>query len=224
MWTCPGTSQPMVRRGEISCRAGMGIEGDRYSLDLAKGRYSGSPEVGRQLTLIAEEGMARVRREHGLDVGPHNCRRNVVTQGIKLGDLVGHELRLGQDVRLFAHRPTVPCMYLEGLLQQKGLFEAIYYDAGLCCEILQGGRVEEGDCVTVVPGSYDPGRCQSWPCKALFVGPRDRTDAQRADVLALRHGLQEQAKTDPKVKKRLRLFDQAFGRKDETWDGGRPQW
>jgi len=223
MWTCPGTSQPMVRRSELRCVAGMGVEGDRYSLELERGRYSGSPEPGRQLTLIAEEGMERLRRKHGLDIGPESSRRNVVTRGIRLADLVGHELRIG-ELRVFAHRATVPCMYLEGLLRQKGLFEELYYDAGLCCEILEGGRLAEGDAVAVVAGSCDPGRCRSWPCKALFVRPRERTSAQRADVLAFRGQLQAQAELDPLKKKRLRLFDQAFGRKNEDWDGGSPQW
>jgi len=214
----------MERQSKLSCVRGVGIEGDRYSLDQAKGRYSGGPEPGRQVTLVAAEGMERISRDLGLDVGPHNVRRNVVTRGIQLGDLIGHELRIGKEVRVFAHRATVPCMYLEGLLGQKGLFEAIYYDAGLCCEILEGGTIADGDEVALVPDSYNPGGCHSWPCKALFKAPLDRLPADKASILAFRAELAAKAEAEPTAKKRLRLFDQAFGRKSADWDGGRPQW
>lgn len=223
MWTCQRTSEQMQRKEELRCIAGVGVEGDRYNTQVATGRYSISPEPGRQITLIAAEGMERLRREHSLDIGPHNCRRNVVTQGIHLTDLLGRELRIGKVV-LFAHRWTVPCMYLEGLLRQKGLFEAIYYDAGLCCEILVGGTILDGDAVEVVPGSPDLARCVTWPVKAKFVRPSERTAEERREILEARRALEEKAESDPLAKKRLRLADQAFGRKDETWDGGMSQW
>eukprot|EP00928_Gymnodinium_smaydae_P074559 TRINITY_DN5758_c1_g5_i1.p1 TRINITY_DN5758_c1_g5~~TRINITY_DN5758_c1_g5_i1.p1 ORF type:complete len:273 (+),score=66.19 TRINITY_DN5758_c1_g5_i1:181-999(+) len=224
LWTSPGTSMPMLQHPTLQCEAGVGIVGDRYSLKLEKGRYSGSPEVGRQLTLIAEEGLDRIRQKDGLDIHPHDCRRNVVTRGIKLADLVGHEIRIGESIRLFAHRATVPCMYLEGLLRQTGLFEALYYDAGLSCEILAGGQIAEGDRVEVVPDSFAPERCVTWSCASLFVAPVDRSAEDKRAILALRGDLQAKAERDAGLKKRLRLFDQAFGRKDDTWDGGKPQW
>lgn len=151
----------------------------------------------------------------------------MVTRGIDLSDLVGRTLRIGTEVVLFAHRATAPCMYLEGLLQQKGLFNAIYGDAGLCCEIEQGGVISDDDAVEVLPGNAVLDRCQTWPCKALFVRPSERTAADREAVLACRAALKEGASmpgATSGARRRMRLFDQAFGRRNEKWDGGMPQW
>jgi len=233
IWTCPLTSRAMLEQTAVECVAGRGIVGDRYSIDLAAGRYSCTPEPGRQLTLIAAEGMDHIRRTHGLDIGPRNCRRNVVVRGLHpLSELVGREFLLG-NVRVFAHRATVPCMYLEGLTKQKGLFQELYCDAGLSCEILEGGPLAAGDTAELIPGEASFSRCvvgAAWKCEALFVRPRERTSLQRRQVIELRRSLEaaQSAEEDPEkagvLKKKLRLFDQTHGRKNQSWDGGSPQY
>eukprot|EP00929_Paragymnodinium_shiwhaense_P067020 TRINITY_DN33706_c0_g1_i1.p1 TRINITY_DN33706_c0_g1~~TRINITY_DN33706_c0_g1_i1.p1 ORF type:complete len:296 (+),score=39.20 TRINITY_DN33706_c0_g1_i1:76-963(+) len=225
LWTTMGTSKPMEQENELRCIAGVGIEGDRYATDMAVGRYSISPEPGRQITLIAAEPMERLSQEYGFPVGPHNCRRNVVIRGMHVEDLVGHELRLGQDVRLFVHRSSTPCMYLEGLLKGKGLMNAFFCNSGICCEILQGGVLRTGDTLTVVPESKDASRIVTWPNKAAFVRPSERSAAQKEAMLNHRLALEPNAAAgDPTSQKRLRLFDQAHGRKNAHWDGGLPQY
>jgi len=223
----------MLEQTAVECVAGRGIVGDRYNTDLATGRYCCSPEPGRQLTLIAAEGMDHIRTTHGLDIGPHNCRRNVVVRGLHpLSELVGREFQLG-NVRVFAHRATVPCMYLEGLTKQKGLFEEFYCDGGLSCEILEGGPLAAGDAAELLPGEASLSRCvvgAAWKYEAVFVRPRERTSSQRRQILELRRSLEaaQAAEQDPEkagvLRKKLRLFDQAQGRKDQSWDGGSPQY
>ncbi|CAE7029183.1 unnamed protein product [Symbiodinium sp. CCMP2592] len=232
IWTCPGTSRAMEQQGSVECVAGKGIVGDRYNMDITRGRYSNTPEPGRQMTLIAAEGMELLADKCHLKIGPENCRRNVVVRGLHpLSQLVGREFRLG-DIRVFAHRVSVPCMYLEGLTKQKGLFEEFYCDAGLNCEILEGGTLCDGASVELLPGQPDLGRCvvgRAWTLPALFVRPRERSATERQQVLDLRKALEAAhlsatGADKTSTLKKLRLFDQTHGRKNGAWDGGSPQY
>lgn len=226
MWIAGATSQPMERKPTIRCIAGVGIEGDRYSRSLESGRYSVFPEPGRQITIIAAEPMETLQRDLRLDIGPHNCRRNVVVRGFRpeLRHCIGHRVRLG-EVELFVHRIAFPCMYLEGLIKAKGLADPWWLDSGINCEILRGGQVSESDRLELVPDSYDPGKIVNHLEPAIFVRPSERSSAERNAMLLFRRGLEEKASTgDALFRKKLRLFDQGHGRKNSSWDGGLPQW
>src|SRR3989304_6174915 len=89
---------------------GKGLEGDRYF--RGAGTYSVEPGPDRELTLIESEVLQALRSERGIDLAPENCRRNLVTSGISLPDLVGREFRVG-EVRLRGIRICEPCAYLE---------------------------------------------------------------------------------------------------------------
>ena len=238
LWSCASTASPMAAYAELTCVRGVGIRGDRYSTDIVAGRYSGKPELGRQLTLVTAEGLARAaaaRREGSSDssylggaLAPHNCRRNVVCRGLELDApaLVGREIALGDSVVAFVHRPTVPCMYLEGTVKQKGVMEDWWYDAGLSCEIVRGGVIRRGDVVRVLPTPVDIARCQTW-APFLLKKPSGRSADEKSAVLRFREEIVVNSKTpeeELKSKKRQRLFDQAMGRKNAQWDGGSPQW
>ena len=97
LFTTGAMSQPMTAHNSIAALAGEGIEGDRYLLKT--GTYSKKPEPGRQLTLTEGEVLDWLRQEHGLTVAPEQCRRNVVTRGVRLAPLVGREVMVG-PVRL----------------------------------------------------------------------------------------------------------------------------
>ncbi len=135
-------SQPMLSPDRIEAIPGCGIRGDRYM--LGTGTYSKKPEPGRQITLIEAEVLEWLAAAHGIVVAPQECRRNVVTRGIALAPLVGREIEVG-TVLLRAHRITQPCRYLEKLLNQPGLYQAMWDKGGISCEILRGGIIQIGD-------------------------------------------------------------------------------
>jgi MOSC domain-containing protein YiiM len=139
-------SASMDEAWSLVCVAGKGIEGDRYA--LGTGTYSKKPEPGRQLTMIESEKLKEMD-EVGLHCTANQSRRNVVTQGIELNDLVGKEITVG-TVRLKVHRLCQPCGYLEGLISQPGLKEKLWDKGGIRCEILTDGEIKPGDVVTVV--------------------------------------------------------------------------
>ncbi len=121
--------------------AGVGIEGDRYS--VAKGYYSYRPHVDRQVTLIESETLEALKRDHNIDLSPIESRRNLTTRGVPLNHLVGRHFRVGSVV-LYGGRLNVPCKYLEELLD-KPVFAPLINRSGLNCRIIEGGTIRRGD-------------------------------------------------------------------------------
>ncbi|MFQ5566888.1 MAG: MOSC domain-containing protein [Paracoccaceae bacterium] len=124
--------------------AGQGIEGDRYF--LGTGTYSIKPEPGRQVTLIEAETLAALARDHGLELAPHEHRRNLTVRGVPLNHLVGRRFRVGAAL-LEATRLNTPCKYLE-LVTGKPVYEPLIHRSGLNCIIVEGGAIRPGDTIT----------------------------------------------------------------------------
>lgn len=131
---------------EVLLIAGVGIEGDRY----ARGngtfgrRNDRRGNKGLALTLIEEEAIEAVRREHAMAIDFQATRRNVVTSGIRLEGLVGKEFRIGPAVvRGVALNP--PCSRLEKLAGIPGLRKAMIGRGGIRADVVSGGRVRVGD-------------------------------------------------------------------------------
>ena len=135
---------PMKKVEQLYALAGRGIEGDRYF--LGTGTYSKKPEPGRQVTLIKSEVLESLRDKFGIIVKPEESRRNILTRGIEINDLIGAAFFVG-TVRLRAHRITQPCLYLEKLLDQPGLYKELWDNGGISCEILSDGVIKEGDII-----------------------------------------------------------------------------
>ncbi|BDG72104.1 MOSC domain-containing protein [Roseomonas fluvialis] len=142
-------SAPMVELDAARLVEGLGIEGDRYATQ--RGTYSGRPLAGdnpfanRQVTLIEMETLDALQRDHGIDLAPHETRRNLTTAGVPLNHLVGREFRVG-DVVLVGGRLNVPCQYLEDLLG-KPVFKPLIHRSGLNCRIVKGGTIRPGDAI-----------------------------------------------------------------------------
>ena len=145
LFTVERRAEPMTKVEQVSVLAGRGIEGDRYL--LGTGTYSKKPEPGRQITLIRSEVLESLKDKFNITVKPEQSRRNVLTEGIEINDLVGTEFFVG-TVRLHAHRLTRPCQYLENLLEQPGLYKELWDNGGVSCEILTDGVIKEGDIIS----------------------------------------------------------------------------
>jgi len=141
-------SAPMKKVEQVNALAGKGLEGDRYLLGV--GTYSKKPQPGRQVTLIKSEMLELLKDKFDITVKPEESRRNVLTKGVEINDLIGTEFYVG-TVRLRAHRITQPCLYLEKLLDQPGLYNELWDNGGISCEILTDGIIKEGDIITSSP-------------------------------------------------------------------------
>ena len=145
LFTIDRRAAPMEKVKQLYALAGRGIEGDRYF--LGTGTYSKKPEPGRQVTLIKSEVLESLKIKFDITVKPEESRRNVLTRGIEINDLIGTEFLVG-PVRLRAHRRTRPCLYLEKPLDQPGLYKELWENGGISCEILSDGVIKERDTIT----------------------------------------------------------------------------
>ncbi|WP_035859205.1 MOSC domain-containing protein [Cryptosporangium arvum] len=146
IYTAEMASVEMTERTEARLLAGVGIEGDRYA--TGRGHYSYLPHEDRQVTLIEQETLDALERDHQLTLRPEETRRNLLTRDVPLNHLIGRQFRVGEVV-LYAGRLNVPCTYLEDLLD-KPVFTPLINRSGLNCRIVTGGVVRPGDVVEPV--------------------------------------------------------------------------
>ncbi len=118
-----------------------GLDGDRYFDDA--GTYSNLGRGGRDVTLIEAEALENLQREQGITLDAAASRRNILTRGVSLNDLVGREFRIG-DVRLHGARLCEPCDHLNGLIGQNVL-RGLVHSGGLRADVLTEGTIRVGD-------------------------------------------------------------------------------
>ena len=138
----PAAEAPALSVPEVRAVPGRGLEGDRY---FAKaGTYSDRPGTGRQVTLIESEAIEAVAREEGLRIEAGLTRRNVVTRGVSLNDLVGRAFTVG-EVRLVGTRLCEPCAHMARLAGEPRVLPAFVHRGGLRADILTEGMIRVGD-------------------------------------------------------------------------------
>jgi hypothetical protein len=116
--------------------AGRGLEGDRHV--TGQGTFpSGMP--GSALTLIEAE----VCESFDPPLEPSEHRRNVITRGIDLNALVGHEFTIG-EVRCRGMRLCEPCTVAQRYAGRPVL-RALVHRGGLRADILRDGEIQVGD-------------------------------------------------------------------------------
>lgn len=123
--------------------AGRGIVGDRY--ERRAGTFSEKLQSGQdwEVTLIEQEEIQRFNGTRDKALAPGLFRRNVVTAGIRLNDLVGRRFRVG-GAMLEGMRLCEPCAYLAGLLGPE-ILRAMAHKAGLRARILEGAVIHPGE-------------------------------------------------------------------------------
>ena len=125
---------------EVRALAGRGLEGDRHV--SGKGTFpSGMP--GSALTLI----QAEVCESFSPPLDGNEHRRNVVTRGIDLNALVGHDFAIG-EVRCRGMRLCEPCRVVDGYASQPVL-RRLVHRGGLRADILNDGVIRRGDRIHV---------------------------------------------------------------------------
>lgn len=142
IWTAPEAGAPARSCEAAWAVAGQGLDGDRaYE---GTGTFpSGLP--GSALTLISAE----VCESFGPPLSPDEHRRNLVTRGIDLNQLVGHEFMIGQ-VRCRGMRLCEPCMVIQRRASRP-LLRPLIHRAGLRADILTSGPIQAGDQIAAAP-------------------------------------------------------------------------
>lgn len=133
---------------EAQADAGRGLVGDRYH--EGAGTFSNPNARGHDLTLIEQETIDEMR-ELFPDYRAEDARRNIVTSGIALNELVGWRFRVG-EVECAGQRLCEPCAHLDRIAVP-GALRHLVHRGGLRADILTAGRIAVGDRVEpIAPG------------------------------------------------------------------------
>jgi len=124
----------------IEIVAKKGIVGDRHFKENNNKRC--------QITLIESENINYYNQKFKTSIAYINFRRNIITSGIKLNELVGKEFFIGK-AKVKAHDLCRPCKYLQKTLEQQNIIKEFSEKGGLRCEILNGGKISVGDRIIV---------------------------------------------------------------------------
>ena len=123
---------------EVQAVAGKGLINDRHFKNDNKNK--------NQITLIENENIDYYNKITGTSFSQENFRRNIVTQNIKLNELIGKEFFVGK-IKLKAHDLCRPCKYLQEKLKQNNVIKELMRKAGIRCEILTSGKINVGDII-----------------------------------------------------------------------------
>src|SRR5688500_6146854 len=127
---------------EVRTVEGCGIEGDRYCAGTRFWtRYGDVCEV----TLIEGEDLDYIENELGIGVKNGEHRRNIVTRGIRLGDLRRKKFHIGETV-LEYDRPRPPCRHVQDL-SQPGMTRALKGRRGIRATGVQAGSIRVEDAI-----------------------------------------------------------------------------
>jgi MOSC domain-containing protein YiiM len=120
---------PLGPADQVEVKTGAGIEGDRHG--------------DKDITLFEAEAIEDLKANTGIELKPSEIRRNVMTRGVSLNDLLGHRIRVG-EVEAFVTELCHPCTHLQKLTQP-GVLRGLAGRGGLNADVLRGGTIRVGD-------------------------------------------------------------------------------
>jgi len=127
-----GSDIEVLQRAELAQNSG--IVGDRYFKEGLEENYEAA------ITLIEQESLEGVLRDHGISISHNDSRRNLLTEGVPLNHLVGKQFQVGEAV-LEGFELCEPCGTLERRTQ-KGVLKALLHRGGLRARIVKSGTIE----------------------------------------------------------------------------------
>ncbi len=146
IWIASAAGGDLFSLAEAEVEKDKGILGDRYH--QGKGTFSRWQRANRAISLIESESLASILEESGIDLSQGRNRRNLVTSGVDLTDLIGGRFRIG--TALFRASATcAPCRYLERILGP-GTFAALRNRGGIRAEVIASGIIRPGDAIMPV--------------------------------------------------------------------------
>jgi len=137
---------PMENVEFIDAVVGEGLRGDRYGAGIGAAQFKGRRSPEKEVTLIASEAIEAANDEFNYTIAHLDTRRNLLTEGVPLNDLVGKTFRVG-TVLLKGLELCEPCGYLEKRTFV-GIKAALKRRGGLRCCVLEGGGIRVGDQIT----------------------------------------------------------------------------
>ncbi len=114
------------------------------SIDVTDEGLPGDRYFGRgDITLVETEALEAFREDTGIELSHAEIRRQVLTSGVRLNDLVGKRFRVGA-VEAVGVEWCEPCNHIESLTHP-GVLKGMVHRAGLRADIVEPGRIAVGD-------------------------------------------------------------------------------
>ena len=134
-------NKEIIETNEIELVAGKGVVGDRHFKD-----YN---DPLNQLSIIESENIDEYNLKYKLNIPYLNFRRNIVTKGIKLNDLVEKEILIG-SVKLEVIDLCRPCRHLSEKLGRYDIIKEFLRKGGIRCQILNDGKISLSDQIKII--------------------------------------------------------------------------
>ena len=134
-------NQKIREVNSIEVLANQGIIGDRHFKEF-NDPYS-------QLSLIESENIDNYNIKYGLNIPYIDFRRNIITKGIQLNNLVGKKFLIGK-VELEGVDLCRPCRHLSEVLNQDNIIKEFLRRGGLRCQILSSSSIKVGNKIKVL--------------------------------------------------------------------------
>jgi MOSC domain-containing protein YiiM len=140
IFTSPERGAPQVERQQIALQRGMGVLGDR--------NFGVKRHPGQNLTLVEAEEIERFCAEQARVPDLSLTRRNLVTRGVRLNDLVNRVFSIG-GVKLRGIELCEPCTILGSALGSESLATPSVIKrwvgrGGLRVDVLTDGEIVRG--------------------------------------------------------------------------------
>ena len=130
----------MIRISNTEAIAKKGLVNDRHFKEKNSERC--------QITLIESENINHYNKKFKTSIPYVDFRRNIITSGIRLNELVGKEFLIG-GAKVKGHDLCRPCKYLQQTLKQDNIIKEFLLKGGLRCEILKSGKISIGDLLKI---------------------------------------------------------------------------
>ena len=125
----------------IDVLANKGIVGDRH--------FNEYNDPYCQLSLIESENIDYYNTKYGLHIPYTDFRRNIITKGINLNNLIGKKLQIG-NVKVEGIDLCRPCKHLTEMLNQENILKEFLRRGGLRCQILSSSSISIGDEIKIL--------------------------------------------------------------------------
>ena len=144
----PQSGQAMISVSTVRAFADRGLEGDRFFRDS----WNAVKRSDKAVSLIEDEVLDLAAREIDGNAIGILTRRNIVTCGVPLIELLGREFTVGA-VRMRGIRLFEPCGHLVAVTKLPGLFKALEHRSGLKAAIVSDGEIRIGDAIALERGA-----------------------------------------------------------------------
>ena len=134
-------NKKIIEVNSIDVLANKGIVGDRH--------FNEYNDPYCQLSLIESENIDYYNTKYGLNIPYTDFRRNVITKGIDLNNLIGKKLQIG-NVKVEGIDLCRPCKHLTEMLNQENILKEFLRRGGLRCQILSSSSISIGDEIKIL--------------------------------------------------------------------------